>query len=105
MKAEQNVLDHSHALRGNASTDAPRSAFGRDAERPGLHSHAERGNDRRGNPEPCLNIPHIPSSSASSHFAAGVSCARFHQLRRPTVGTCSSDSCRPVSMSGRFSAR
>ncbi|TMU77591.1 hypothetical protein FGA82_16975 [Pseudomonas fluorescens] len=37
--------DRSHALRGNASTDAPRSAFGRDAERPGRHSHAERGND------------------------------------------------------------
>nr|TSB49485.1 hypothetical protein FEE99_24890 [Pseudomonas sp. ef1] len=37
--------DRSHALRGNASTDAPRSAVGWDAERPGLRSHAERGND------------------------------------------------------------
>ncbi|TKJ79290.1 hypothetical protein PkoCFBP13504_21165 [Pseudomonas koreensis] len=36
----------SHALRGNASRDAPRSGSVRDAERPGLHSHAERGNDR-----------------------------------------------------------
>ncbi|CAI8847067.1 hypothetical protein EMIT0P395_230009 [Pseudomonas sp. IT-P395] len=37
----------SHALRGNASRDAPRSGSGRDAERPGLHSHAERGNDQK----------------------------------------------------------
>ncbi|POA29730.1 hypothetical protein C1891_27245 [Pseudomonas sp. GW456-12-1-14-TSB6] len=37
--------DRSHALRGNASRDAPRSSSGGDAERPGLHSHAERGND------------------------------------------------------------
>ncbi|RAI61956.1 hypothetical protein DOZ69_24670 [Pseudomonas fluorescens] len=37
--------DRSHALRGNASRDAPRSSSGRDAERPGLHSHAERGNE------------------------------------------------------------
>ncbi|RON58954.1 hypothetical protein BK667_01115 [Pseudomonas frederiksbergensis] len=32
-------------LRGNASTDALRR-FSWDAERPGLHSHAERGNDQ-----------------------------------------------------------
>src|SRR5207253_10005585 len=32
------------ALRGNASLDAPRP-FRCDAERHGLHSHAERGND------------------------------------------------------------
>jgi hypothetical protein len=31
-------MDRSHALRGNA--------FG-DAERPGMHSHAERGNDHQ----------------------------------------------------------
>ena len=35
--------DRSHALRGNESMDALRPLW--DAERPGLHSHAERGND------------------------------------------------------------
>ncbi|CAI8934136.1 hypothetical protein EMIT0P294_30529 [Pseudomonas sp. IT-P294] len=38
--------DRSHALRGNAAKDAPRSACASDAERHGMHSHAERGNDR-----------------------------------------------------------
>ncbi|RAI68925.1 hypothetical protein DOZ69_04925 [Pseudomonas fluorescens] len=38
--------DRSHAPRGNAASDAPRHAFW-DAERPGRHSHAERGNDQR----------------------------------------------------------
>ncbi|PTC18947.1 hypothetical protein C0J26_15200 [Pseudomonas baetica] len=40
--------DRSHAPRGNASRDAPRSGSEVDAERPRLHSHAERGNDRCG---------------------------------------------------------
>ncbi|PMX25732.1 hypothetical protein C1X57_04520 [Pseudomonas sp. FW215-E1] len=41
-------VEASNRLRGNASRDAPRSSSGRDAERPGLHSHAERGNDQSG---------------------------------------------------------
>ncbi len=44
-RCERWLTDRSHALRGNASTDALRSALW-DAERPWLHSHAERGNDR-----------------------------------------------------------
>jgi len=36
--------DRSHAPRGNAAMDALRLLW--DAERPGLHSHAERGNDQ-----------------------------------------------------------
>jgi len=39
--------DRSHALRGNASIDALRLLW--DAERPGLRSHAERGNDQNTN--------------------------------------------------------
>ncbi|PNQ91723.1 hypothetical protein CCU68_15460 [Pseudomonas gingeri NCPPB 3146 = LMG 5327] len=38
--------DRSHAPRGNAARDAPRHRFAADAERPGRHSHAERGNDQ-----------------------------------------------------------
>ncbi|PMX02979.1 hypothetical protein C1X59_04915 [Pseudomonas sp. FW215-R2] len=45
-------VDRSHALRGNTSRDAPRSSSGRDAERPGLHSHAERGNESQGRVRP-----------------------------------------------------
>ncbi len=40
--------DRSHAPRGNANPDAPRPASAlkqSDAERLGLHAHAERGND------------------------------------------------------------
>ncbi|KAA0994301.1 hypothetical protein FQ192_13260 [Pseudomonas sp. ANT_J12] len=37
--------DRSHAPLGNAARDAPRP-YGGDAERHGLHSHAERGNDQ-----------------------------------------------------------
>jgi hypothetical protein len=37
-------IDRSHAPRGNASPDALRPLW--DAERPRLHSHAERGNDQ-----------------------------------------------------------
>jgi hypothetical protein len=48
------MADRSHALRGNASWDAPRPATQRsaqalrkgDAERHREHSHAERGNDQ-----------------------------------------------------------
>jgi hypothetical protein len=36
-------FDRSHALRGNAALDAPRPMV--DAERQGMHAHAERGND------------------------------------------------------------
>ena len=35
--------DRSHALRGNAGLDAPPLLV--DAERQGMHSHVERGND------------------------------------------------------------
>ncbi|RAH00056.1 hypothetical protein DJ480_24270, partial [Pseudomonas sp. Leaf98] len=41
----------------NASSDAPRRLQGsrglRDAERPGLHAHAERGNDLMGEKASC----------------------------------------------------
>ncbi len=43
--SSQVKADRSHALRGNASRDAPRPC-GDDAERHWLHSHAERGNDQ-----------------------------------------------------------
>jgi hypothetical protein len=38
------LIDGSHALRGNPALDAPRPVF--DAERRGLHAHAERGYDQ-----------------------------------------------------------
>ncbi len=38
--------DHSHALRGNAASDALRPLQSWNAERPLRHSHAERGNDQ-----------------------------------------------------------
>ncbi len=44
MRIGRSPHDRSHAPRGNASMDAPRPLW--DAERPGLHSHAERGNDQ-----------------------------------------------------------
>jgi hypothetical protein len=37
-------VDGSHAPRGNPALDAPRPGF--DAERQGLHAHAERGYDQ-----------------------------------------------------------
>ncbi|SDN87684.1 hypothetical protein SAMN04489798_1403 [Pseudomonas arsenicoxydans] len=46
--------DRSHALRGNESMDALRPLW--DAERPGLHSHAERGNDQSS----AISQPTIP---------------------------------------------
>ena len=42
----RSVADRSHALRGNTYIDALRQRLGGDAERPGLHSHAERGNEK-----------------------------------------------------------
>jgi hypothetical protein len=38
-------IDHSHAPRGNGVVDAPHPVF--DAERRGLHDHAERGYDQQ----------------------------------------------------------
>ncbi len=51
--------------RGNASTDAPRSALEGDAERPGLHSHAERGNDQWGTALVMI-VPTLPRGNAST---------------------------------------
>ena len=51
-KPRSRNTDRSHAPRGNAAPDAPRpaddahSGRGSDAERHGMHSHAERGNDQ-----------------------------------------------------------
>ena len=45
LSLELALNDRSHALRGNAARDAPRSASECDAERHGMHSHAERGDD------------------------------------------------------------
>ncbi|RZI22403.1 hypothetical protein EUX58_19425, partial [Pseudomonas sp. 770NI] len=43
----QVLTDRSHALRGNAASDALRPALRKgDAERHRMHSHAERGNDQ-----------------------------------------------------------
>ncbi|PMY67422.1 hypothetical protein C1X27_22070 [Pseudomonas sp. MPR-AND1B] len=59
------------ALRGNASLDALRRAW--DAERPGLHSHAEPGNDPR---ELCifrsLQWPRNPRQPPSSKTRSGT---------------------------------
>ena len=47
----------SHAPRGNAFFDAPRRGLRPrlgDAERPGLHSHAERGNEGKPPPSPAV---------------------------------------------------
>ncbi len=41
-----NLLDRSHAPRGNAALDALRQLLRRDAERHRMHSHAERGNEQ-----------------------------------------------------------
>ncbi|PMU08105.1 hypothetical protein C1Y11_24055 [Pseudomonas sp. FW305-20] len=43
----------------------PRVRFGRDAERPGLHSHAERGNDQS-----CLSASTI--KSMNTRVLAGI---------------------------------
>jgi len=40
---QRSIDDCSHARRGNTASDAPRPAV--DAERQGMHYHAERGND------------------------------------------------------------
>ena len=45
------MLTRSHAQQRNAAGDALRPALG-DAERHGMHSHAERGNDHNRPPLP-----------------------------------------------------
>ncbi len=57
------MTDRSHALRGNASTDALRSALW-DAERPWLHSHAER--EERSSQPPRPDRSHALRGNAST---------------------------------------
>jgi hypothetical protein len=53
------AFSRSHALRGNVNPDALRRAslIGQDAERPGVRSHEERGNEKsiRGRPPKSMN--------------------------------------------------
>ncbi|AUG97394.1 hypothetical protein AWU82_28310 [Pseudomonas glycinae] len=59
-----------------------RVRFARDAERPGLHSHAERGNDQRGGnwpqapARPLSSTSRLPSSSATGSAASVLSTSR-----------------------------
>jgi hypothetical protein len=59
-------IDRSHAPRGNGIVDAPRPVF--DAERRGLHDHAERGYDQQ------VRVYAIPVGAYEQREAA-IGCA------------------------------
>ena len=56
-----------------------RVRFGRDAERPGLHSHAERGNDQSGQ----------PLAPASSIFSGLTHASNSSSVRYPNCNAAS----------------
>ncbi|RYM42128.1 hypothetical protein EVS84_13400 [Pseudomonas koreensis] len=87
--ADRRTHDRSRALRGNASRDAPRSSSGRDAERPGLHSHAEHGNDQtafasRLAPTKAVK-PDLSGSYCSLPSPPACGILRTHFLTRPRL--------------------
>jgi len=73
----EGIFDHSHAPRGNAAGDALRPAVG-DAERHGMHSHAERGNEQQ---HPARRLAGNPLGSGgrrSAVLSSGLKLADRH---------------------------